>query len=76
MMNGITIQWLVVLKHKLEEGYRVTKEEWNFLPVSYTHLDVYKRQVLIQSRGLRSMAAELWDYDPAEEHPAYRYRDL
>ena len=42
-------------------GERIDK--LNFLTVSYTHLDVYKRQLILQS-SLPKMAVTLWPFPP------------
>ena len=36
--------------------YRIPKEKFDMWPVSYTHLDVYKRQIPVHSIGKKSTA--------------------
>ena len=48
-----------VVKQFSLENYTVTPTALGLIPVSYTHLDVYKRQVQ-SSIGIKPCASELW----------------
>ena len=70
-MFEIYTRALNVLKHRsVEDGYCVAMEEINqrraefYQPVSYTHLDVYKRQGMNQMMAdIASMGGELFVMD-------------